>query len=88
MDTDTQRAELQASMDGLNAAIDRRLAEIEELRAENTRLREALLQIADTENPEHYGNARDTLHAVKTSACVALFGAEPDYEPRRAREGE
>lgn len=33
---------------------------------------ELLEKIADTENPEHYGNARDALHAVKLQASEFL----------------
>lgn len=53
-------------------------ARIAELEAENKRLAEerdeamaVLREIADTENPEHYGNARDALHAVKLRAEAA-----------------
>lgn len=40
--------------------------------ADADRFEEALKKIADTENPEHYGNARDALHSVRLLAEDAL----------------
>lgn len=40
--------------------------------------RAKLRELADADNPEHYGNARDALHMLKKSAAEFLDGPEPD----------
>jgi len=47
-------------------------AENKRLAVERDGAMAVLREIADTENPEHYGNARDALHAVKLRAEAAI----------------
>lgn len=95
VDMDASRVDQPAASGGEKShmqVIDELRARISELETENKRLGEerdgamaVLRKIADTENPEHYGNARDALHAVKLRAEAASAANDARQQP--ASEG-